>query len=59
MQLESEDYRVFFLNTYSGPARKIICAVSGTVIIMVIIFLEYNHNSTLISKFFNHIIIGI
>ena len=27
MQTREEDFRVFFLNTYSGPARKIICYV--------------------------------
>ena len=26
-QVESEDYRVFMLNAYSGPARRIICEV--------------------------------
>ena len=29
IQLESEDYRVFYLNTYSRTARRIICTVSG------------------------------
>ena len=27
LQLENEDYRVFFINSYTGPARKIICEV--------------------------------
>lgn len=31
MQVESEDYRVFFLNSYTGPAKKIICEV-GTIL---------------------------
>ena len=28
LQLEKQDYRVFFLNSYTGPAKKIICEVS-------------------------------
>lgn len=27
MQVESEDYRVFMINSYSGPAKQIICEV--------------------------------
>ena len=27
MQSQDKDYRVFLLNSYSGPARKIICYV--------------------------------
>ena len=27
LQVESQDYRVFFLNSYTGPAKKIICEV--------------------------------
>ena len=30
IQFENEDNRIFFLNSYSRPARKIICAVSYT-----------------------------
>ena len=31
LQVESDDYRVFFLNSYSGPARKIVCDVSVNI----------------------------
>ena len=27
LQLENEDYRIFFINSYTPPARKIICEV--------------------------------
>ena len=36
-QVESEDYRVFMLNAYSGPVRRIICEVTIAVFLAQII----------------------